>query len=190
MRAFDLVHAHFLYSDGAVALRTLRAAGVPYIVAVRNTDVNVFMRLRPDLFKRCCEIIDNAQRVIFITPTYVDLMLARLPESIGKGLQQKVCVVPNGLGQFWLRSAALSAPPSRDRLKLLYVGDFSRNKNIANTIRAAALLARERKVGLTLVGAGGDGEVKIERLLAGGAYPFVSRLGRIDDPVLDRKSVV
>ena len=40
----DLVHAHFLFSDGGVAFQINREYGIPYVVAVRNTDVNVFFK--------------------------------------------------------------------------------------------------------------------------------------------------
>lgn len=181
-KAFDLVHAHFLYSDGAVALRIFRASGIPFVVAVRNTDVNVFMRLRPDLLRVCCEIIEQAQRVIFITPSYLEPVVARLPRLVGAALRRKAVVVPNGVAPFWLDAEPAPFPVLGEQLRLLYVGDFSRNKNVANTIRAAALAARSRPVRLTLVGAGGNGEATVSTMLASGAYPFVIKLGRIDEP--------
>ena len=46
----DLIHAHFLYSDGALALKIKKKLNIKYIVAVRNTDINYFFKLRPDLY--------------------------------------------------------------------------------------------------------------------------------------------
>ena len=66
-------------------------------------------------------------------------------------------------------------------LRLLYVGDFSRNKNLLNTLRAVARLAADRAVQLTLVGGGGDGEREVLHALESGAYPFANCLGRISD---------
>lgn len=178
---FDVVHAHFLYSDGGLALKLKREFGVPYIVAVRNTDVNAFMRLRPDLRWICHDIIEGASRIVFVTPAYTEIVRRYVPARARSSFDRKVCIVPNGLADFWHRNAGVPPRNADGTLKLLYVGDFSRNKNIRNTLRAAALLRQRRPVTLTLVGGGGDGEREIESLLAGGDYPFVTRVPRITD---------
>ena len=41
----QLVHAHSLFHDGAVALNLWRSHGIPYLAAVRNVDLHAFMRL-------------------------------------------------------------------------------------------------------------------------------------------------
>jgi glycosyltransferase involved in cell wall biosynthesis len=182
-RNFDLTHAHFLYSDGAVALQLAQLHGVPYVVTVRNTDVNVFMRYRPDLAPLCWKIAAHARRIIFISPAYRELLLERAPDGLRESLRSKACIVPNGVGNSWLEHAGNDQirAANGQSLRLLYVGDFSRNKNIATTIRAAALLNRSRATTLTLVGGGGDGEREIDALLATGSYPFVTRLQRVED---------
>jgi L-malate glycosyltransferase len=177
----DVVHAHFLYSDGVVALRVKQQLGKPYIVAVRNTDVHAFMRLRPDLRWLCWDVIEQAERVIFVTPAYRELLLRRVPRRLCGLLEQKALIVPNGLARFWIDNPGPRHGPHSGTLKLLYVGDFSRNKNLANTLRAAAMLNENREVSLTLVGAGGDGEAQIDAMLASGRYPFVRRVGRVAD---------
>jgi glycosyltransferase involved in cell wall biosynthesis len=181
--AIDVVHAHFLYSDGAVALKLHERYRLPYVVTVRNTDVNVFMRLRPDLSRLCWSIIANARNVIFITPAYRDLLLQRAPPAVRAHLERAARIVPNGVASYWLEQAP-SRLPTRDAgepLKLLYVGDFSRNKNLITTIRAAEGLSAGFPVTLTLVGGGGDGEREVDALLETGAYPFVTRIPRVDE---------
>jgi glycosyltransferase involved in cell wall biosynthesis len=182
--SFDLAHAHFLYSDGAVARVLHERFGLPYIVAVRNTDVNVFMRFRPDLRWRCWDIVAHARHVVFLSPAYLDVLLRRAPTSVRANLAEKARVIPNGLSSFWMDQRHDETRKVRDDdvLKLLYVGELSKNKNIVTSITAAALLNRERPTTLTLVGAGGDAESAIDAVIASGKYPFVSRLGRVDDP--------
>jgi glycosyltransferase involved in cell wall biosynthesis len=179
----DVVHAHFLFSDGGVALKLNERFGLPYVVSVRNTDVNVFMRLRPDLSKVCWRIVAKARNVVFIAPAYRDVMLSRAPLRVRDDLRCKALTVPNGVASFWIEhSPALESPREDGRvLKLLYVGDFSRNKNLVTTIRAAAELNRRRPTRLTLVGGGGDGEREVDALLATGDYPTVTRLPRVED---------
>ena len=64
-----LVHAHTLFSDGGVAYQLHQRFGIPYIVAVRNTDINAFMRLRPDLRPKMYKIAKSASNLIFISPS-------------------------------------------------------------------------------------------------------------------------
>jgi glycosyltransferase involved in cell wall biosynthesis len=181
--AIDLVHAHFLYSDGAVALKLHERYGLPYVVTVRNTDVNVFMRLRPDLSRLCWSIVANARNVVFITPAYRDLLLQRAPPAVRAHLERAARIVPNGVASYWLEQAPTRLPTRHagEPLKLLYVGDFSRNKNLVTTIRAARDLSASLPTALTLVGGGGDGEREVDALLETGAYPFVKRLARVEE---------
>jgi glycosyltransferase involved in cell wall biosynthesis len=91
-------------------------------------------------------------------------------------------VVPNGVAGYWIERTPSRRPRVEGSpLKLLYVGDFSKNKNLTTTIRAADRLNAESPTALTLVGGGGDGEAQLAALLRTGAYPFVTRLPRVDD---------
>jgi glycosyltransferase involved in cell wall biosynthesis len=90
--------------------------------------------------------------------------------------------VPNGVSADWLAPAprepggGLGGP-----LRLLYVGDFSTNKNIPHALEAAARLSAVRRVTFTLVGGGGEGAAELEALIDSGRYPFVKRVGRVED---------
>jgi glycosyltransferase involved in cell wall biosynthesis len=150
------------------------------MVAVRNTDINVFMKLRPDLRWICWETLRNAARVIFITPSYRETLVGRVPAKLGQMIDAKSELIPNGLEPFWLEPPAPIKSVTGGLLRLLYVGDFSRNKNIIGAMQAARLLNNQSPTSLTLVGAGGDGEDQIDHLLATGDWPFVERVGRVD----------
>jgi len=178
-RGVDNVHAHFLYSDGAVARALNKAYGLPYVVSVRNTDVNLFMRLRPDLRWLAQDILDRARRVIFITPSYRDIVANWLPAHRREAFGAKARIIPNGLPRFWLTNT-YHGQRTGDVLKILYVGDFSKNKNIPRAIEAVSRLNKTRAATLTLVGGGGDGEDEVRSLLPSAS--FVNRRGRVDNP--------
>ena len=40
----DIIHAHTLFSDGAVAYQLWKRHSIPYVVAVRNTDINFYFK--------------------------------------------------------------------------------------------------------------------------------------------------
>ena len=43
-KKIDLVHAHFLFSMGGIALKLKKEKNIDYIVTVQNTDVNLFFK--------------------------------------------------------------------------------------------------------------------------------------------------
>lgn len=176
---FDVVHAHTLYSDGAVAWSLNKSFGLPYVIAVRNTDMNFFMRWRPDLLATGRRVLDGAEKVIFLSPSYRAALLDRLPPGLGDAVARKSAVVPNGLGETWYEPVARGSR-SEGPLRLLYVGNASANKNIGTTLRAAALLSRRVPLRLTLVGSGRE-QAQMQKWLE--RHAFARHLGRIDDPV-------
>lgn len=181
LNKIDVVHAHFLYSDGAVALALSKKFHIPYVVAVRNTDINYFMRLRPDLKYLCWEILRYAHRIVFVTPCYRELLLQRLPSPLRTQVELKSAIVPNGLADFWLENLGTPGDSLTKNIRLLYVGDFSKNKNIPNILKAIKLMVLHQAASISLVGAGGDGESVVDEMLASGEYTFAKRLGRIND---------
>lgn len=184
---FGLIHAHFLYSDGAVALGLHRRLGLPYVVAVRNSDVNSFMRYRPDLAGIRNDVLRYASRVIFLSPAYADAVVGRhLPAPLRDAVARKAMTVPNGLSPNWLDDEVPAAGPADGPavpLRLLYVGDFTPNKNIEGTIAALNLLRADRPTTLTVIGRGGDEKGRVQELLARYASDGVNYMGQVTDLV-------
>lgn len=62
---YDLIHAYYLFTDGNYARIISRKYNIPYVVAVRNTDVNVFFKHMIHL--RCVgiKILKDARTVFF-----------------------------------------------------------------------------------------------------------------------------
>lgn len=184
----DLIHAHFLYSDGAVARRLHQQLGLPYLVAVRNTDVNFFMRYRPDLTGLAGDVLRYATRVVFLSPVYRDAFLLRMPTGMREEVAGKAVVVPNGLSSAWLEGgwpqpgeSGLSSP-----LKMLYVGDFTPNKNLRGVVAALERIQRQQSATLTVVGGGGDRCGEVQALLDARRNDGVYQLGRITDTAILR----
>ncbi|MCU0337083.1 MAG: glycosyltransferase, partial [Sediminibacterium sp.] len=60
----DLIHAHFLFSDGGVALKLKQNFGIPFVTAVRNTDINIFFKYMFHLRKFGQQIMSAANEVL------------------------------------------------------------------------------------------------------------------------------
>jgi glycosyltransferase involved in cell wall biosynthesis len=176
-------HAHFLFSDGAVALKLKRSHDIPYIVAVRNTDINIFFRYMRHLRSRGLEILKEAEQIIFITPSYQSLLLnTYIPFKYREELKSKMTIIPNGIESFWISNVPEKTINNSSTLKLLYVGDFSHNKNVPALLNCVKKLnAQNIESTLTLVGGGGSQENEVVKMLASPDYEMVKFIGRIND---------
>jgi len=183
------VHAHFLFSDGAVALKLKKAKGIPYIVAVRNTDINIFYKYMVHLRKIGIEILKEADKIIFITPSYQHLLLKNyVPECIHDQLIKKMHIIPNGVESFWLHNPPKNKSPMKGNLKILYVGDFSRNKNLLLLINCIDKLNKEGlKCNLTLIGGRGNGEKEVIKKLNNSHSTYVKIISHVNDREMLRK---
>lgn len=178
----DYCHAHYLFSDGAVALGLKRRFGIPFIVSVRSTDLNTFMRLRPDLLGRMYEIVRSAERVVFFCPAYQARFLEQVPESVRTEVAPKSMIIPNGVSRFWLESAPSGSRKSDGILRILTVGDLTRNKNVEGLIRATTIIAHNRRVRLSIVGGTSTNVERVKKFaMRIGAGELVEFHGRILD---------
>ncbi len=148
-KGIDVIHAHTLFSSGYLAYQLYQKYGIPYIVAVRNTDVNIFFRYMPHLRHIGREIALNAKKVIFISPAYQQQVVGKyLPDSI----DDKSIVIPNGINPLFLNNIS-QHQPATDAIRLIYTGKIEKNKNIDTLIRVSdKLVASGKKVTLCMVG--------------------------------------
>ncbi|WP_054860232.1 glycosyltransferase [Gracilibacillus sp. JCM 18860] len=63
--SYDIIHAHSLFTNGFIAYKLNQKFNIPYIVAIRNTDVNWFFKKLYHLRGIGLKILKNAKRVIF-----------------------------------------------------------------------------------------------------------------------------
>jgi glycosyltransferase involved in cell wall biosynthesis len=161
-RRFDVIHAHSLLTNGGVALALSRRMGVPFVAAVRDTDVNVLLRRMPWLRPLARKILAAASRVVFLSESYRERALSPyLSAGEMAAVREKSVVLPNGVDALWLENRpAPRTAPGGDGVNLLFVGQLIPRKNLPAAIAAAeALSARGRKARLTVVGPAVDPHV-------------------------------
>lgn len=154
IQSFDLIHAYTLFTDGNTAKVLSEKYNIPYIVAVRNTDVNYFFRLMRHLRKRGISILKQANKVLFLSHSYENQVFQKyIPHQIQNSILQKVMVVPNGIDYFWLDNKSDSRVFNKKDLKLIYVGRIDSNKNIGIIQKAVSRLISDGvECNLTVVG--------------------------------------
>ena len=180
LKTFNIVHAHFLFSDGGVAYKIKTKYSIPYIVAIRNTDVNVFFKYMLHLRVFGREIIKASKNIVLITPAYQSLLVERyVPEKFSKSIMDAL-IVPNGLCPDWLEGTVLSCAQTLVPLKLLYVGNFSRNKNVIQLLKVIKNFSHKMDVELTMAGGGGNDHESVLNLLKGQEFGFAKYIGRVE----------
>ncbi|MGB5238088.1 MAG: glycosyltransferase family 4 protein [Flavobacteriaceae bacterium] len=158
LKDVGLVHAHFLFSDGAVAFRLKKKYNIPYIVSVRATDIHTFFRYMIHLRPLGNRIIDEAEKVIFINPSYKDIFNRKykLPSTRTGG--NKLLVIPNAIDDTWFRRPLKPKKPT-EIVRLIYVGRIIRRKKLDIVIKALKRLNSEND-GRFRLEVEGEGSVK------------------------------
>ena len=171
---YSLTHATTLLTDGGLAYMLYKQYGIPYIVAVRSTDVNEFLKFMPHTWMAARRILLNAKKIVFINKGLRD-DLVRHPaiRGIASKIEEKFILLPNGINDYYLDHISHEQHIGHG---IVYVGRFSTRKNVVRLAKAVLRL-RERPqfadCTLTLVGGGRASTNEMERMIAN--YPEVFR---------------
>lgn len=165
---FQIIHAHSLFSDGGVAYLLKKKYSIPYIVAVRTTDVYVFMKYFPHLHGIGRKIIEAAEKVIFITPSLKNSTIQGLYNDNSRLLpKSKWEIIPNGVGDYWIDNKIKKGRELQNNksVHLIQISRLNTQKNVDKTILAVQILnSRGIDVKLDILG---EGELKenLEKLV-------------------------
>lgn len=165
LKSFDISHAHSLLSDGGVAYELYKKYKIPYIVAVRDTDINKYFKYAKHLLPVARRILDNAQNVIFLSKAYKELMYSTYFTKDNDELIQKSIVIPNGIDEFWHQNRVYADKQLKDaEINLFFVGKLTERKNpemVIQVQRKLEELGHDTKV--SFVGTG-DLEEKLKEM--------------------------
>lgn len=163
----DFIHAHTWYSDGGVAYQLSKKYNIPFMVAIRNTDLNLFQERLKYLHPFGRKILVAANKIILISVSYRERVLEQESlKSIKAVLKEKIKILPNGVDPFWIENVTTKPSAPKPIMKLLYIGNFNSGKNVLNLIKAViSLNSGEKKCELDIVGGGGLQESEILKLI-------------------------
>lgn len=144
---YDIIHAYTLFTDGNSAYELSKRYGIPYVVAVRNTDI-YFFKIRINLRRRGIKILENASAVFFLSEIVRDKFInSYVPESKRQSILQKSRVVPNGIDDFWIKNRYTQRnleqtieKISQKELQVACVARIIKQKNIPRLQEAVKLL--------------------------------------------------
>ena len=158
MDDIDIIHATTLFSDGGASYRLFRKYGIPYIVTIRNTDINVFLKKMRHTWPFCKKILMCSSKIVFISEAHRKLFVIHpYISKFIKEIEEKIVVLPNGIDNFWIDNAIIDREVRVDNHGLIYVGVYDANKNVLALMDAVlSLKSKYSDIKLTLVGGKGD----------------------------------
>jgi glycosyltransferase involved in cell wall biosynthesis len=162
----DLIHAHTLFTNGGPALKLKRRFGIPFVVAVRNTDLSIFFRYFPHARSFGLQVLEEARAIILIAPSWKEKLRTVVPAGKWPDIEPKCVAIPNAVDDSWQENRIeYKDPPRSDHVRVLYVGSFIKRKGVQHLIRALDVLNdAEPRFHLTLVGGGGGYEPRIRQM--------------------------
>lgn len=165
---FELSVSYFLFTDGAVANELFKKFNIPFVVAIRNSDINHYFKYRFWLKGYIKEVMANASRIIFPSPSYIDVIKKIMGSKFfNEIVRDKIEIVGNMIDDRWFENVS-NKSMSKVEVRLLYAGEFSKNKRLDSIISAFQLFSKQYNSRLYLVGNYGDHVSEINQL----ADPF------------------
>jgi len=157
---YNIIHAHTLFSAGAVAYQLSKKNKIKYIVAIRCSDEEYLQKM-PFLKKFGEKIIKNARKVVCISPHLKKKILTYYGKQI-PNLEDKIIIIANGIDDIFIESAAQHKLPLKiTKLNLLYVGSFIKEKKVPELIN----FVNKYDYNLTVIGRGGKEQKKVLKLI-------------------------
>lgn len=137
----DCIHAHTLFSDGGVAYKIWQKHGIPYVLSVRNTDLNSFYKYKPYLSFFADKVLKHSHSIVCLSPAYRDRLLDKVHNAeLRREIASKIVIIPNGIDDYWFEN--IGNPHKRDqsdlKLRVVTAGQISRNKNQISVAKALA----------------------------------------------------
>ena len=155
IKSFDIIHAYTLFTDGNVAMKMAHKYKKPFVVAIRDTDLNDFFAKLFYLRGHGIKIMRAAERIFFLSETYRKEVFEKyIPKSLCKELISKTMIVPNGIDDFWFENRYYEHKKlDHNTVKLVFAGQVSKRKNVSAIKEAVDILRRKGiDVSLTVIG--------------------------------------
>lgn len=188
---YNMVHAYTLMTDGNVAYNIKRRYGLPYVVAIRDTDLYVYFKKKPYLIIRGIKIMKNASKIFFLSNPHKQEMLEKyIPKFMKSTLENKMYVVTNGIDDFWLENKyferdydSVERKIENKTLNVICVGRINKRKNIPTVQKAINILSKQGwRIQLDVIG-GGEDQTELDIILQDGHttyHPAMDKTALID----------
>ena len=146
LSVINIVHVHRILYGGYVALQLKKKYGIPYIVAIRYSDLYGRGRNMTVFKNHSLDIMLNAEKVIFISNAYkVKVWDNYSKKPALQLLKEKTEVITNGIDDYFLNNiASVGTHKFNDGvIRLIAIGKIDRRKNPLTTLKACDILIKK-----------------------------------------------
>lgn len=143
----NVTHGNMLFGDGFICRYLYKHASIPYVVSVRNTDMNLwFLWKLPWIRQAGIKNLEQSKRIVFLSNPYKRMLLNRLPETIRTQIESKCVVVPNGIDDFWFENREKRTRSIQSEIVFITAGRVEDNKNQLTTALAINLYRKKHNI--------------------------------------------
>jgi len=146
--SYDLVHAHYLSPDGAIAYYIWKKFGIPYIITFRNQDrqyIESISSFNLDFIK-AKKILSNSKAVIVPNKGYQSFIQSKFSCSSE--------LIPNGLDKKYYLSPEYEINSNNEVIILTVTSKAIKTKNVDWVVEAVANYTGIKKISLHVIGIG------------------------------------
>lgn len=175
---YTILHGNMMFSDGIVCRYLSHNLGIPYVLSVRDTDINSWFSWKwPWIRTEGVKNLKEAKKVIFISKPYKEKLLNLLHEErLRDDIDSKSIIIPNGIDRYFIENKR-KKELNKGTIRVIYIGKLEKRKNFELTVKAVKLLQKEGiDINLTAVGDIIDDEY--QKLIDGN--DFVSHFAKCD----------
>ncbi|WP_257184009.1 glycosyltransferase family 4 protein [Staphylococcus hominis] len=150
--SINIMHAHTLTNDGILANKIYIKYKIPFILTIRNTDVNFSLKYKKHVKKEYKDTIENAALLIFPNHSYK----SKLKEFFKNNY--KICnkinnspIIPNGVDDYWLQNKVTVEKKLGKEVNLLFIARIYKDKNLHRILKAIQKI-KTLKINLNVIG--------------------------------------
>ena len=153
---YNCIHAYTLFTDGNCAYELNKKYHIPYVVAVRATDI-YFYKYRINLRKRGLKILRNASKIFFLSEVTKNIFINKyVPKKYRFEILSKIKIIPNGIDDFWLNNCYKDKKCqlfNSKNINIITVSQIIKRKNIPKLQTAIKFMIKDGwNVKLNLIG--------------------------------------
>lgn len=67
IKKYNIIHAHWVYPTGYIAMRMSKKYKIPYIVTAHGSDIHTLPKKNKNILRYTLEVLENADKVIFVS---------------------------------------------------------------------------------------------------------------------------
>ena len=139
----DCIHVHRLFEGGYAAYKLNQKYGIPYIVAIRHSDLDTYIKYMIHTWYITKFILKNAHKIIFISNPHKNRFIKN-KFLYNKIFNNKIITIPNGIDGFYLVNKYHQRRSiSPNTIKLIYIGDINLNKNLDLVAKSCLILIKQ-----------------------------------------------